>query len=124
MIRPPIILLPPLEPHTVQFQLNRTQPRGGSDLRELLYWELIYEDLHAVRLRLVHLLATVGVAVWLTGRWPALVSSTLREALFWVTGIMLFATVAAAVGEWICYTCRERQLVQFGPRVVAVPPEP
>jgi len=123
MIRPPIIPLPPLEPHTIQFGFNRGVPnKEGSDLRKLLYWELIYEDVHGARLRLVHLLATMGVAFWLTTHWPELVSSTLHEAFFWVTGFLLFATLTAAVVEWVCFTCRERQL--RGLRVAPEPPMP
>jgi hypothetical protein len=108
-----IVRLPPIEPRCVKFGLSQTQDDDGSDLREFLALELIYEAVYKARLRLVHLLATLGVAVWLTSAWHDLVSPTLREALLWTMGFLILATMAVAVLEWHYFSRRQRQLARL-----------
>lgn len=85
----------------LQFTINKNLDRDGTSLRRLLEAHLIYERMSAAKKFSLHLLAVVGVVVWVGAMWPALLPPRLMESASELWGAVLFFTVLASVEEWL-----------------------
>ena len=75
-------------------------PRDGS-LRRLLEAHVVYEQMSAAKKVFLHLLAIVGLLVWVGAMWPSLFSSQLLDSVLAVWISLLFFAVVATVEEWL-----------------------
>ncbi|HEY2922459.1 MAG TPA: hypothetical protein VGK77_26050 [Candidatus Binatia bacterium] len=85
----------------LQFNINRDRDPHGASLRRLLEAHVTYERMSAAKKFCLHLLAVVGVVVWLGAMWPALLPPRLLESAFALWGAVLFFAVLAGVEEWL-----------------------
>ena len=90
----------------MQFTINRDIDSDGS-LRPLLEAHFKYERTSDAKSFYLHLLAIVGVLVWLAAIWPSLIPGELEEFVLIVWGALFFVAVWASVEAW---TCRRRMI--------------
>jgi hypothetical protein len=69
-------------------------------LRSVLEVEFVYERMGAARSLFFHLLAIVGVLIWLEAIWPDLLPSDVRLFIIILWGTILFVALWAAVEEY------------------------
>jgi hypothetical protein len=77
----------------------------------LLQWD--YQETQRARRFLVHVLATLGVVLWIVSRWPGIVTAEVESTIsaLWVP--CLAGTAAVAVLEMIFYRRRQQCLSEF-----------
>ena len=84
----------------MQFTINRELDPDGSSLRPLLEAHDKYERVSAAKSRYLHLLAIVGVLVWLEAIWPSLLPVQLEEFVLMIWGALLLLAVWASIATW------------------------
>lgn len=92
----------------LRFTINSGRDPDGASLRKLLEAHLIYERMGAAKLFSLHLLAIVGVVIWLGEMWPSLLPSQVRVAALALWGCLLLIAVCAGVEEWAWHRRVER----------------
>jgi hypothetical protein len=85
----------------LQFTLNRELDVDDTSVRRLLEAHLLYIRMGAAKRFSLHLLALVGVVVWIGAMWPALLPAKLMEYALALWGGLLFIAVLTSVEEWI-----------------------
>lgn len=81
------------------FTIDKTRDPDGETLRAVLAAQLTYERMRAARSWLIHMLALVGVIIWLEAIWPDMVSADVRFFTLAAFGGILFLTMRAAIEE-------------------------
>jgi hypothetical protein len=84
----------------IEFRINKQLDPERSQLRRVLEAQFAYERMSAARSMLVHLLAFVGVVIWLEGIWPDLLPEEVRFFTFILCGSFLFLTIWVALEEY------------------------
>ena len=79
---------------------NQLAPPDGSRLDRAL---VDYERMRTARSMLVHLLAVVGVVIWLEAMSPDFLSKEVRLSTFILWGSFLFLTLWVAVEEYVLW---------------------
>lgn len=74
-----------------------------SQLRRVLEVQVAYERMRAARFMLVHLLAFVGVVIWIVAISPDLLPQPVRLYSFVIWGSFLFLTIWVALEEYILW---------------------
>jgi hypothetical protein len=92
----------------LQFTINRDLDPDGASLRRLLEAHVIYERMSGAKKFSLHLLAIVGVVVWVGAMWPALLPSQVLEPALALWGVLLFLAILASVEEWLWHRKVER----------------
>jgi hypothetical protein len=85
----------------LQFTVNRELGSDEPSVRRLLEAHAVYARMSAAKRFSLHLLALVGVVVWIGAMWPALLPGNLLESALAVWGGLLFIAVLASVEEWV-----------------------
>lgn len=85
----------------MQFTVNKELDPDGTSLHMLLEAHFRCERMTAARSFCFHLLAVVGVAVWLGAIWPSLLPPEVRVFALVLWGGLLFVAIWAIVGEWL-----------------------
>ena len=81
------------------FTIDKTRDPDGETLRSVLAAQFAYERMRAARSWCTHLLAVVGVIIWLEAIWPDLIPSDIRFFTLAVFGGILFLSIRAAIEE-------------------------
>jgi hypothetical protein len=81
------------------FTFDKTRDPDGEMLRSVLAAQLAYERMRAARSWFTHLLAVVGVIIWLEAIWPDLIPADVRFFTLAVFGGVLFLSIRAAIEE-------------------------
>ena len=84
-------------------KINEGLDSGESQSRRVLEIQLAYERMHAARFMLVHLLAFVGVVIWIEAIEPDLLPREMRLFTFILWGSFLFVTIWVAIEEYILW---------------------
>jgi hypothetical protein len=84
-------------------KINKALDRDGSQLRRVLEIQSAYERMHGARYMLVHLLAFVGVIIWVEAIEPDLLPREVRLFTFILWGSFLFLTIWVAVEEYVLW---------------------
>jgi hypothetical protein len=87
----------------VEIGLNKDLDPDGSQLRHVLEIQSAYERMHGARYMLVHLLAFVGVVIWVEAIEPDLLPRELRLFTFILWGSFLFLTIWVAIEEYVLW---------------------
>jgi len=77
----------------------------------LSQWD--YQEARRARRFFVHLLAMLGVVLWIASRWPGIVSAGVESIVSAVWLPCLAGTVAIAALEFIFYRRRQQCLSEF-----------
>jgi hypothetical protein len=83
----------------LQFTMNRGPNADGTSLRKLLEAHRVYARIGAAKRFSLHLLALVGVVVWIGAMWPSLLPAPVRLPALALWGGLLFLAVLASVEE-------------------------
>jgi len=94
----------------VQFTIHRDTISDRSSLRPLLEAHFKYERMSAAKSRYLHLLAIVGVWVWLGAMWPSLLPVQVEEFVLVAWGVLLLLAVWASVETWAWHRKMTRYL--------------
>jgi hypothetical protein len=86
----------------LRFVIDKKGDPDRTKLREVLEAQLTYERGRAARSWFVHLLAVVGVILWIESIWPDLLSPNIRFFSLVVFGGVLFITIRTAIEEIAC----------------------
>jgi hypothetical protein len=81
------------------FTFDKTRDPDGETLRGVLAAQFAYQRMRAARSWFTHLLAVVGVIVWLEAIWPDLLPADIRFFTLVVFGGILFLVIRAAIEE-------------------------
>jgi hypothetical protein len=81
------------------FTIDKTRDPDGETLRGVLAAQLAYERMRAARSWFIHLLALVGVIIWLEAIWPDLVAADVRVFTLAVFGGILFLSIRTVIEE-------------------------
>jgi membrane protein implicated in regulation of membrane protease activity len=92
----------------LQFTTNRDLDPDGASLRKLLEAHVIYERMSGAKKFCLHLLAIVGLVVWVGAMWPAVLPSQVLEPVLALWGGLLFFAILASAGEWLWHREVER----------------
>jgi len=92
---------------------RRLEP-DRSQLRRVLDAQVVYERMRATRFMLVHLLAFVGVVVWILAISPDLLPQRARHFTFILWGSFLFLTISVVVEEYVLWRKLSRYLARKG----------
>jgi putative copper export protein len=85
----------------LQFTIdNELDPKSAS-VRRLLEAHLVYQRMSAAKRFSLHLLALVGVVVWIGAMWPTLLPTNLLEYALALWGGLLLIAVLASFEEWL-----------------------
>jgi hypothetical protein len=87
----------------LEVKINKGLDHDGSHLRRGLESQSAYERMHAARYMLVHLLAFVGVVIWVEAIEPDLLPRELRLFTFILWGSFLFLTIWVAIEEYVLW---------------------
>jgi hypothetical protein len=87
----------------LELRINKQLDPDRSQLRRVLEAQVAYERMKTGRSMLVHLLAFVGVAIWLEATSPGLLPDDLRIFAVVLWGSFLFLTVWVAVEEYVLW---------------------
>jgi hypothetical protein len=79
--------------------IDKTQHPDEETLRGVLAAQFAYERMRAARSWFIHLLAVVGVIIWLETIWPDLIPADIRVFTLAVFGGILFLSIRAAIEE-------------------------
>ena len=96
----------------MQFTINRDLDPDRSSLRPLLEAHCKYERMSAAKSRYLHLLAIVGVWVWLGAMWPSLLPAQVEEFVLVVWGALLLIAAWASVETWAWHRRMKRYLIE------------
>jgi hypothetical protein len=83
----------------LQFTIDKDNDPDRSKLRAILQAQFACERMRAARSWFIHLLAVVGVIIWLEELWPDLVPVDVRIFTLAVFGGILFLSIRAAIEE-------------------------
>ena len=81
------------------FTIDKTRDPDGETLRSVLAAQFAYERMRAARSWFTHLLAIVGVIIWVEAIWPDLMPADIRFFTLAVFGGILFLSIRAAIEE-------------------------
>ena len=87
----------------MEVRFNKQLDPDRSRLRRILEVQVAYERMSAARSMLVHLLAFVGVVIWLEAISPDLLPQEARVFTFILWGSFLFLTLWVAVEEYVLW---------------------
>ena len=96
----------------MQFTINRDLDPDRSSLRPLLEAHCKYERMSAAKSRYLHLLAIVGVWVWLGTVWPSLLPAQVEEFVLVVWGVLLLIAAWVSVETWAWHRRMTRYLIE------------
>ncbi len=82
-------------------------------LEAVLAAQMVYKRMYAGRLFFVHLLAVIGVFLWLSEAWPMLFLESTRALVLALWGTCGFAALFVSVVEWVWYRRRVRCLAGY-----------
>ena len=99
----------------MHISIDRERDPDRSKLRVLLETHEAYERMSAARSLAVHLLAVVGVMVWLGASWPMLLPGQGKAFVLALWGALLCVGILAGMKEWIWYRRLERRLAEYQP---------
>jgi di/tricarboxylate transporter len=102
--------------------LGAREPGDRSRLEAVLSADAARERARALRSRLVHLLAALGLPLWLVGGWPGAFSVGFRAFAVTAFGACLAAVLLAAAREWRWQRARAWHIADLGPRPGPPPP--
>jgi len=85
-----------------------------SQLRSFLEAQFAYERMSTARSMLAHLLAIVGVIIWVEAIWPDLLPEEPRVFTFILWGTLLFLALWVALEEFVLWRKLARYLAQKG----------
>jgi len=85
----------------LKFTVQRPFDPNNASLRRLLEAHVVYERMTAAKKFGLHLLAVVGVIVWLGAEWPQLLPGRVLDSALAVWAALLFFCVLATVEEWL-----------------------
>lgn len=83
----------------LQFTIDSELDPKSASVRRLLEAHLVYQRMSAAKTFSLHLLAIVGVVVWLGEMWPFLLPSEVRVVALTLWGVLLVFTICASVEE-------------------------
>jgi hypothetical protein len=86
----------------LEFKIDRNSDPDRAKLRTALEAQFAYERMRTARSWFAHLLAALGVIIWLQAIWPDTFSD-IRFFLLAVYGGVLFLTVRAAIAEFFSH---------------------
>jgi hypothetical protein len=95
----------------LQFTISKDADRAK--FRALFEAHYTYERMSGTRSFCVHLLALVGVFVWLGVCWPSLLPAQAHVFAAECWGVLLFITILASAEEWRWYRRRARYLTDY-----------
>jgi hypothetical protein len=87
----------------MEIRFDRELDPDGAKLRRLLEAYEVYERLGAARSFFVHLLALIGVIVWLDAKWPDFLPSQVHVLAFGLWDVFFCTALSISIGEWIWY---------------------
>ncbi len=96
----------------LQFTLDSDSQLDWQKVRNLLAAEIAYEQMRAVRFRFVHLLAAIGLVVWLQSIWPDFVGTQVRHGVLALWASVFFVSLCAGIGEYLCHRKLKRCLAE------------
>jgi membrane protein implicated in regulation of membrane protease activity len=85
----------------LEFTINRDRDPNRASLRRLLEAHVIYERTAAAKEFSLHLLAIVGVVIWVGAEWPAFLSPQLLDSALAIWVGLLFFAILASIEEWL-----------------------
>ena len=85
-----------------------------SQLRSFLEAQFAYERMTTARSMLAHLLAIVGVIIWVEAIWPDLLPEEPRVFTFILWGSLLFLALWVALEEYVLWRRLARYLARKG----------
>ena len=85
----------------LQFTIDSELDPNGAAVRRLLEAHATYQRMSAAKRFSLHLLALVGVVVWIGAMWPALLPTKLLEYALALWGGLLLIAVLASLEEWL-----------------------
>jgi hypothetical protein len=101
--------------NSVTFKYSDWRNRSGRNLlRRVLDAQVAYERMRAARFMLVHLLAFVGVVVWILAISPGLLPQRARHFTFILWGSFLFLTISVVVEKYVLWCKLTRYLARKG----------
>jgi hypothetical protein len=87
----------------------------GTPLEAILVADSALERARARRVKLAHLLALLGVPLWLVAAWPARWAADLRALVLAGFAVALAGVVGSLVSEWRWGRLRSRRIAALGP---------
>jgi hypothetical protein len=87
----------------MEIRFDRELDPDGTKLRTFLEAHETYERLGAARSFFVHLLALVGVIIWLDAQWPDVLPRQVYESAFGLWDVFFCIAFSTSIGEWIWY---------------------
>ena len=82
-------------------------------LEAVLAAQMVYKRVYAGRLLLVHLLAVIGVLLWVSAAWPVLFLESTRAFILALWGTCGLAALFVSIVEWVWYRRRVRCLAEY-----------
>ena len=98
----------------LQFTIDKAADPDRSQLRTVLEAQFAYERMSAARSMLAHLLAIVGVLIWLEAIWPDFLSEQARFFILVFWGGILFVVLWVAVEEYVLWRKLKSYLARKG----------
>jgi hypothetical protein len=84
-----------------EFTVDRNRDPDGSKLRGLLEAQFTYQRMRAGRSLCAHLLAILGVAIWVDALWPGILAPEARLLTLFLWGGILLIAVWCAIEEQV-----------------------
>ncbi len=85
----------------LQFTINTDRDANDMPLRRLLEAHVVYERMAAAKRFSLHLLAIVGVVVWIGAEWPFFIPLRLLDAALALWLGLFFFAILANFEAWI-----------------------
>jgi hypothetical protein len=98
----------------LEISIDKQLDPDRSQLRRVLETQFRYDRLSTARSTLAHLLAMVGVLIWLEAIWPDLLPEEARFFTFVFWGSLLFVTLWAAAEEYVLWRKLTNYLARKG----------
>ena len=95
------------------FTFSVPQGADRKKLQALIEAQFMYERMNEARLFFVHVLAIIGVPLWLYIWWSTVFSQTARAFILTLWSVCGLATLAVSVLQWVWYRRRTRRLVDY-----------
>jgi hypothetical protein len=96
----------------MQFTLNREHDPEGSLLRPLLDAHLKYERTNSAKSMYLHLLAVVGLFLWVAAMWPDFIPGQIEELVLTLWGVLFVLLARASFETWTWHRKLMRYLRQ------------
>jgi hypothetical protein len=93
-----------------EFKINKAADPDRSKLRAVLEAQFAYERMATARSWFAHLLAVLGVVLWLEAIWPAFLPPGIRFFALTLFGGVLFLTLPTAIAEFVSQRKLKRSL--------------